>query len=249
MRYFFRAKTPRTPAAPPAICRRGAKQIRLLVDARNDVVGRAAHQRAGGARRLPAAAPRFSRAAIGAVVSTSGGRDHGIDQPAFQRRRRRRAARPSPAARTRGDDPSAAAPAGSRRLPARARACTNGVENRASRAGDHIIAMQQHGGADADRDALHGGDQRLLAARERMQKSGSPARPGRRHARPRPSRKSCQIVAGAERARHARDQDAADLRDRRRRAPRAMRVDTSRRSARSSCPAGSCGSCGPRRRP
>ena len=68
--------------------------------------------------------------------------------------------------------------------------------------------MQEHGRADADRDALHGGDDRLFAACERMQEGdrliAEPAAGLRRLL------EILQIVAGAERARHARDQQAAD---------------------------------------
>ena len=119
---------------------------------------------------------------------------------------------------------------------------TNGVEKRASVAGDDIVAMQQHGGADADRDALHGGDQRLLAARERMQEADRPASPGLRRTSA-ACRNSCRSLPARERARHAGDQHAADRRRRRwrcRARPPSRR--TSPRSARSSCPGGSSGS-------
>ena len=44
----------------------------------------------------------------------------------------------------------------------------NGVENVAVVAGQHVIAMEQHGGADADRDAVDRGDDRLDVVRQRI---------------------------------------------------------------------------------
>ena len=44
----------------------------------------------------------------------------------------------------------------------------NGVEKVAVCAGEHIVAMEQHRGADADRDAVDGGDDRLDVVRQRI---------------------------------------------------------------------------------
>ncbi len=41
---------------------------------------------------------------------------------------------------------------------------------RRRRAGENVIAMEQHGGADADRDAIDRGDDRLDVVRERIEK-------------------------------------------------------------------------------
>ena len=46
----------------------------------------------------------------------------------------------------------------------------NGVLNVAVLLGEHVIAMEQHGGADADRDAVDGGDDRLDVVRQRIEK-------------------------------------------------------------------------------
>ena len=70
-----------------------------------------------------------------------------------------------------------------------------------------MIAMQQHGGADADGEALHGCDQRLLAAHERMQKADH--RLAQAAAMRGDGQEIHQIVAGAERARRARDQQCS----------------------------------------
>ena len=48
----------------------------------------------------------------------------------------------------------------------------NGVEKVAVVAGEHVVAMEQHGGADADRDAVDGGDDRLDVVGERIEKLG-----------------------------------------------------------------------------
>jgi hypothetical protein len=45
----------------------------------------------------------------------------------------------------------------------------NGVESIASRRGDDVIAVQQHGRADADGDAADRGDHRLFALRQRVE--------------------------------------------------------------------------------
>ena len=75
---------------------------------------------------------------------------------------------------------------------------------------DRVVAMQHHRGADADRDALHGGDQRTLGARQRIEKAqhriAEPLAAGRG------LHEVAEIVAGRERAGHARDHDAADRR-------------------------------------
>ena len=83
----------------------------------------------------------------------------------------------------------------------------NGVANVALVAGDDVIAMQQHGGADADRKAADRGDQRFLIARERMEKFHG--------LRPQPAalrrfEKFGDIGAGAERVGPAGDHDATD---------------------------------------
>ena len=104
---------------------------------------------------------------------------------------------------------------------------TNGVEKRASLAGDRIVAMEHHGGADADRDALHGGDQRLFGPRQRIEKAddgvAEPLAAGRG------LMKSPQIVAGRECAGRAADQHAAD---RRRPRSRSRSPPPSRRTSR-----------------
>jgi hypothetical protein len=46
----------------------------------------------------------------------------------------------------------------------------NGVENDRVVGGDDVVAVQQHGGADADGEAADRGDQRLLVARQRVEK-------------------------------------------------------------------------------
>jgi len=74
-------------------------------------------------------------------------------------------------------------------------------------AGHHVIAMHQHGGAEADRVALHGGDQRCLAARQRVKKAQD--RRAERTASHRHRKKIADVVAGAEGGGCARDQQAA----------------------------------------
>src|SRR6516165_7404699 len=82
---------------------------------------------------------------------------------------------------------------------------TNGVEKYASEP-DHKIAVEQHGGADADRDPAHGRDYRLVAANERGQETQ--CRAIEAACAFRGLEKVRQIVAGRERPRHARDQHA-----------------------------------------
>ena len=107
---------------------------------------------------------------------------------------------------------------------------------------DHIVAMQQHGGADADRDALDGGDQRPLGSAPAHGESAPPAVPS-----PSPAVAACAKSPRSLPAENAPGTPAmthaADRRRRRSRfrAPPPSRR-TSRRSARSSCPAGSSGS-------
>ena len=77
-------------------------------------------------------------------------------------------------------------------------------------AGDHVVAVQQHGGADTDCEAGHGRDQGLLRTRERMEKAHDRRCEafGVLHHR----QEIGEIVAGAEGARRARDDDAAQRR-------------------------------------
>src|SRR6202790_1575165 len=77
--------------------------------------------------------------------------------------------------------------------------------------GGNIIAMEQHGGADADRDAVDRGDDRLDVVRERIEKFrrvGCARRIGVGGGVP---QKFLNVVAGGKHARAAGDDEAADL--------------------------------------
>ncbi len=130
-------------------------------------------------RREAATAPggnaAISAAALGPASTSPGATTLTRPRPSA---RRYSARGPSRGARRRRGGPSAAAREDLRR-PCMSPRLTKGVENRASSpaTGSADRAVQQHGGADADRDALHGGDERLLATGERAQRSTALPRP------------------------------------------------------------------------
>ena len=101
-----------------------------------------------------------------------------------------------------------------------------------------MVAMQEHGRADADGVALHGGDQWLFAVQQHVEKTDD--RRADRAVVVRELDEIADVVAGAEIARAAGDEQAAEGRvvPARSRSPRPWRR-TSQASARSSCPAGS----------
>ena len=79
----------------------------------------------------------------------------------------------------------------------------NGVEKVAVVRGDDVVAMEQQGGADPDRDAVDGGDDRLGVVGQRIEKFhrvGGARRVGIRRA---VLQEIFQIVAGGKYARPA----------------------------------------------
>ena len=144
----------------------GLEQFGFLVDARDDLVGIAAHQparRQHALRRQRCDLARgFHRLGFDRVRG-----DDGIDQASgFRLVGGERAAHHQQRERARLAHQPRRDQAGSgfrhQAEPDEGRGKARVI------GGHHMIAMQQHGGADADRVALHGGDQRQLAARQRV---------------------------------------------------------------------------------
>ena len=158
------SKAARASADPAAL-----EQRRLLVDARDDLFAAAAQQPPRREHAFGGSAA-ISRAAFSASASTGSGATTVLTKPggpgvvgvSGRPITSSEKARAWPISR---GAISVEAASGSTPRP------TKGVEKRASLAADHVVAMQQHRRADADGVALHRRDQRLVAARQRMQKA------------------------------------------------------------------------------
>ena len=87
-----------------------------------------------------------------------------------------------------------------------------GVEKVAVVAGEHVVAVEQHGGADPDRDAVDGGDDRLDVVRQRIEEFYRIRRARHVDLRCALLEEILDIVAGGEHAGAAGDDNAADFR-------------------------------------
>ena len=147
----------------------GLEQFGFLVDARDDLVGRAAHQPARGQHALRRQSGDFARGLHRFRFDRLGG-DDGVHQPGgFRLIGAERPAHHQQRERARMTHQPRRNQAGGRfRHQAEA---DEGRGKARVVGGDHMVAMHQHGGADADRVALHGGDERQLAARQRIKKA------------------------------------------------------------------------------
>src|SRR5712671_5970521 len=83
---------------------------------------------------------------------------------------------------------------------------------RRRRRGENVIAVEQHGGADADRDAIDRGDDRLDVVRERIEKLRGVGSAGRVAVGGAVLQEVLEIVTSGKYTRAAGDDDAADRR-------------------------------------
>ena len=145
-------------------CRRFAKVRRFGIDPPDHIVKLAAQEpprhRDGAGRQRRDFARRLQRNVI-----DRGGIDHVVDEACVLRRFGRERTAHDQQAKRRARGPCAAARAGSMPASGMSPSRLNGVANVAFVRGDDVIAMQQHGRADADRKAADRRDQRLLVAR------------------------------------------------------------------------------------
>ena len=183
-------------------CVEGAARFRAIAAALRTAVPprRSARQISSGAPRirlreighgLRAAGRRFSRGLHGSA-STSPGATTALTQPACLGCGGIEGAAHHQKLEGARDAPSGAGPsrldAASGTRPRRRRASRTRIG-----AGDHMVAVQQHRGADADRETLHRRDQRPLGSRQRMEKADHRQSPDLRRRR-RPAENSARSL-------------------------------------------------------